>query len=209
MTNYRSVVWLNCLFLLLVLLLIVCAKLLGLSAGELFRQPAFSPSPNSGLLTYTFQLLCSVPFIVCAFTFALLNKIQPRRPENLFILCSALLTGGFLINEIYRIHVHLLISAGIPKLLTSAVYAVILLGYGLTFRKQIKSTPYFPLLISVGLLFFAILVDSLHLSGRGIPKLLEGIPKLFSEINIALYFWYVCYQEVLRSLKASFRSYNE
>lgn len=206
MTNYRSVLWLNCLFFLLVLLLIVLAKLLGLSAGELFRQPAFSESPNSGLLTYTFQILCSVPCIVCAFTFALLNTIRPRRPENLFILCSALLTGGFLINVIYRIHVHLLVNAGIPKLLTISVYALVLFAYGLTFKKQIRSTPYFPLLISVGLLFFAVSVDSLHLGSKGIPKLLEGIPKLFSEINIALYFWYVCYQEVLRSFKAAARS---
>jgi hypothetical protein len=55
----------------------------------------------------------------------------------------------------------------------------------------------------MGLLFFAIAVDSLHLGFDAIASLLEGVPKLFSEINIALYFWYVCYREVLRSLNSA------
>ena len=57
------------------------------------------------------------------------------------------------------------------------------------------------LLSAMGLLFFAIAIDSLKLSGDGLPILLEGVPKLFSELNVALYFCYVCYGEVLRSLK--------
>jgi hypothetical protein len=140
-----------------------------------------------------------VPAIVCAFSFALLKTIQPRRKENLFILCSALLTGGFLLNEIFRIHIILLV-AGVPKLMTILVYAIIAGGYGLAFSSTIKSTPYILLLTGIGLLFFAIAVDSLHLGFDTIASLLEGVPKLFSEINIALYFWYVCYREVLRSL---------
>ncbi|MGB3264804.1 MAG: hypothetical protein WBA89_12725, partial [Microcoleus sp.] len=35
-----------------------------------------------------------------------ISSIQPRPLENRFILFSALLTGGFLINEIYRIHIY-------------------------------------------------------------------------------------------------------
>jgi hypothetical protein len=82
-----------------------------------------------------------VPAIVCAFSFGLLKTIQPRRKENLFILCSALLTGGFLINEIFRIHI-ILLAAGVPKLMTILVYAIIAGGYGLAFISKIKSTPY-------------------------------------------------------------------
>lgn len=201
MKTYRSVFWLNSLSLLLVFALIVYAKLFGSSVGELFLQPPFSPSLDVAFLTHTFQILCSVPPVVCAFSFGLLRTIQPRRQENLFILCSALLTGGFLFNEIYRLHVVLAI-AGFPKLATISVYAIILLGYGLAFSRRIQSTPYFILLTGLGLLFVGITVDSLHLNRGGISSLLEGIPKLFSEINIALYFWHVCFGEVMREAKA-------
>lgn len=201
MKTYRSVLWLNSLSLFLVFALIVYAKFFGSSVEELFRHPPFASSLHVGFLTHTFQILCSVPPVVCAFSFGLLTTIRPRSQENLFILCSALLTGGFLFNEIYRLHIVLAI-AGFPKLATISVYAIILLTYALAFKQRIQATPYFILLIGLGLLFFGITVDSLRLGSGGISSLLEGLPKLFSEINIAFYFWYVCYREVMRSLHA-------
>lgn len=198
MTTYRSFFWFNTISLLLVIALIVSAKFSGLSVALLFLPPFTPNHPNVGFLTRTFQLLCSVPAIICAFSFGLLKTFQPRRKENLFILCSALLTGGFLINEIFRVHI-ILLGAGVPKLMTILVYATGAGLYGLAFRRRLQSTPYILLLTGLGLLFFAITVDSLHLNGEGFPSLLEGVPKLFSELNIALYFWYVCHQEVLHS----------
>lgn len=201
MTTYRSAFWLNTSSFLLVVALIVYTKFFRPSVSSLFLPPAASPYLDVGFLTHTFQILCSVPAIVCAFSFGLLKVIQPRRQENRFILYSALLTLGFLINEIYRIHVILSFS-GIAKPVTILTYAIIVTTYGLTFRGQIQATPYSLLLTGMGLLFFAIAVDSLHLGDRAVPTLLEGIPKLFSEINITLYFWFVCYQEILRAFKS-------
>ncbi len=197
MTTYRSVFWLNILAFLVVIALIIYSKLFGPSVSALFLHPPFSAYFNVALLTHTFQVLCSVPPIVCAFTFGLLRKIEPWSKKHLFILYSALVTGGFLINEIYRIHIILAIS-GIPKLVTVLVYAIVATIYGFTFSKTIKSTPYILLLTGMGLLATGIIVDSLHLGDDSISSLLEGIPKLFSEINISLYFWYVCYLEILR-----------
>lgn len=205
MKTYRSAFWLNSISLLLVFALIVYAKFFGSSVEELFRHPPFASSLDVGFLTNTFQILCSVPPVICAFSFGLLTTFRSRSQENLFILCSALLTGGFLFNEIYRLHIVLAI-AGIPKLVTVSVYAIILLGYAIAFKRRIQTTPYLILLIGLGLLFFGITVDSLKLGSGGIPSLLEGVPKLFSEINIALYFWYVCFKEVMRSLHPSLRS---
>jgi hypothetical protein len=205
MTSYRTVFWLNSLSFLLVVALIVYAKFWGQSAGLLFLPPFFSPDPDVGFLTHTFQLLCAIPAIVCAFSFGLLQRIRPRCQENIFILCSALLTGGFLLNEIFRIHIILLYS-GIPKLITILVYGMIAGVYGLAFKRIIQSTPYLLLLTGIGLLFIAIAVDSLNLSSPTIASLLEGIPKLFSEINIALYYWYVCYQQVLQHKNSELRS---
>jgi len=191
MTISRFVVRLNCLSLFLVLLLILLTHFSGLKVSDLFFHPYFSPNPNVALLTRTFQILCSVPVIVCTFTYGLAQNIQPRHLENRFILFSALLTGGFLLNEIYRIHIYM-IALGIPKLGVSLLYAVVLSSYGWFFRRELQFTPYQILLAGLGLLFFAIGVDSLHLKNKIFSSLLEGVPKLFSEINIAFYYWYVC-----------------
>jgi hypothetical protein len=201
MKTYRSVLWLNSFSLFLVFGLIVYTKFFGSSVEELFRHPPFASSLDVGFLTNTFQILCAVPPVVCAFSFGLTTTIRPRNQENLFILCSALLTGGFLFNEIYRLHVVLAI-AGVPKLVTITVYAIILLAYAIAFNRRIQSTPYLILLSGLGLLFLGITVDSLHLGSGAIFSLLEGLPKLFSEINIAFYFWYVCSREVMRSLNS-------
>jgi hypothetical protein len=174
-----------------VALVIVLTQLSGLKVSDLFFHPYFSPNPNIALLTRTFQILCSVPVIVCTFTYKLAQSIQPRNLENRFILFSALLTGGFLLNEIYRIHIYM-VAVGIPKLGVSLLYAVVLSSYGWFFRRELQFTPYQILLAGLGLLFFAIGVDSLHLKNKIFSSLLEGVPKLFSEINIAFYYWYVC-----------------
>ncbi|OKH52284.1 hypothetical protein NIES2101_14875 [Calothrix sp. HK-06] len=197
MKNYRFIFAINGIFLLLVVLSTVCAKLLNLPTEGLFSPPESPQYPTDGLFTYTFQLLCCIPPVVCAFSFALLKKIRPKNPNNNFILYSALLMLGFLINEKYRIHITL-VYAGIPKLTTITIYALIAFCYGKAFWKIIKSTPYPLLLTSIVLLSIAILIDSLHLTT--ISTFSEGIPKLFSGINAALYFWLICYKEVIYSL---------
>jgi hypothetical protein len=174
-----------------VALLIISTQISGLKVSDLFFNPYFSPNPNVALLTRTFQILCSVPVIVCTFTYKLAQSIQPRTSENRFILFSALLTGGFLLNEIYRIHIYM-VAVGIPKLGVSLLYAVVFSSYGWFFRRELQFTPYQILLAGLALLFFAIGVDSLHLKNKIFSSLLEGVPKLFSEINIAFYYWYVC-----------------
>ena len=191
MTISRFVVRLNCLSFFLVALLIIFTQLSGLKVSDLFFHPYFSPNPNVALLTRTFQILCSVPVIVCTFTYGLAKSIQPRTSENRFILFSAWLTGGFLLNEIYRIHIYI-VAVGISKLGVCLLYAIFLSSYGWFFRRELQSTPYKILLAGLGLLFFAIGVDSLHLKSQILSSLLEGMPKLFSEINIAFYYWYVC-----------------
>jgi hypothetical protein len=191
MTISRFVVRLNCLSFFLVALLIIFTQLSGLKVSDLFFHRYFSPNPNVALLTRTFQILCSVPVIVCTFTYGLAPSIQPRTSENLFILFSGLLTGGFLLNEIYRIHIYM-VAVGISKLGVSLLYAVVFSSYGWFFRRELQCTPYQILLAGLGLLFFAIGVDSQHLKNQIFSSLLEGVPKLFSEINIAFYYWYVC-----------------
>jgi hypothetical protein len=205
MPAYRSAVWFNLVSLFLVTALVIAVALFGSSVGTLFLPPVSPRSLDERLLTHTFQILCAVPAIACAFSWGVLQTLQPNGKKNRFILGSACVTGGFLLNEIFRFHI-LLLQAGIPKLLTCLVYAALFSYYGFVFRRTIRSTPYLLLIFGLSLLFIGIVVDSLHIHGDGFPRLLEGIPKLFSEINIVLYFWLVCHQELVRSLRSGVRS---
>jgi len=195
MPTFLSIIWLNTLSLFLVLILIVLTKISGLEVSDLFFHPSFYRQPNIALLTRTFQLLCCVPVIICAFSYSLLKTFNPGNAANKFLLGSAFLTGGFLLNEIYRIHIYF-VFMGISKLGISLFYAIVLFAYGWYFWRQIKSTPYGLLLVGICLLFFAIAVDAQHLKNKMLGSLLEGIPKLFSEINIVFYYWYICKYQV-------------
>jgi hypothetical protein len=137
--------------------------------------------------------------MMCLFSFGLLSTTQPNRPENQFILGSAIVTGFFVFNEVFRTHVHLG-RAGFPKVTIVIIYAVAAAVYRLNFKREIKSTPYFLLVSGVGLLFLAFFVEALPWKNEAISSLLEGIPKLLSGVNIALYFWFVCKGLILRSL---------
>ncbi|BAY29746.1 hypothetical protein NIES2107_15900 [Nostoc carneum NIES-2107] len=202
MLNHKNIFWFNSLCLLLIIFFIIYNKIFDVSVGGLFLPPPTPLYPGAGLFTHGFQILCSIPPIVCAFSFALLKTIKPNNRYNQFFLYSAILTAGYLVNGIYRLHI-IFLQFGIPKLVTIFCYTIIAILYGLACRRQIKSTPYILLIASLVLLFIAITVDSLHLEGDGTPSLLEGIPKLLSGLNIALYFWFVCYREVLYSLQSA------
>ena len=198
MANYRTVLLFNGLTLLLVGLVTGCLSLFGSSVKGLFLPPCLATYPGAGFFFLGFQMLFYLSVMVCAFTFGLLRIMQPDRPENRFILYSALFTGCFLFNEVFRTHIHLG-RAGFPKVTIVIFYAVLAIAYGLAFRRQIRSTPY-PLLVSgVGLLFVAFFAEALPVKHEIISSLLEGIPKLLSGTNIALYFWFVCQGLIVRS----------
>jgi hypothetical protein len=147
-------------------------------------------------------MLFYLAVMVCIFTWGLLKIVQPDRPENRFILYSALFVGCFLFNEVFRTHVHLG-RAGFPKVTIVIFYAALAIAYGLSFRRQIKLSPYPLLLGGVGLLFLAFFAEALPVQNEIVASLLEGVPKLLSGVNIALYFWFLCQGLVVRSLNFS------
>ncbi|MBD2498356.1 hypothetical protein [Nostoc sp. FACHB-280] len=143
---------LNSFCLLLIIAFIIYNKIFDISVGGLFLPPAAPPYFGAGMFTLGFQILCSIPPIICAFSFTLLKTLKPNNISNQFLLYSAILTAGYLLNEIYRLHI-IFLQFGIPKLVTIFCYAIISSLYGLAFRRQIKSTPYIILIASLVLLF--------------------------------------------------------
>lgn len=179
----------------LTLLIMLYAKRFEPSVTGLFMPPATPPYPTAGFLTHTFQLLCCIPPVICGFTFSFLRQIYPQNKKLNFLFGSTLITSAFLMNEIYRIHI-IFLYFSIPKTITVKVYAIIMLIYFLIFWEELKQTPYYIIMISVILLGLAIIADSLFLRGVIYNPLIEGLPKLFSGLNYALYFWLIGYQEL-------------
>lgn len=203
--TYHTTLWLNGLFLLIILALVLYAKAAGLSAKELFLHPETYPHITVASLTHLFQLLCVVPPTVCLFTYSLLRADRSQFPDlQRFLLYSTIITGGFLLNEIYRIHIHLSLS-GIGKPIVICFYAIVLALYIISFRKQLRLTPYPILLVGLAILFVGIGIDALHLRNQGITNFLEGIPKVLSQVNVAFYFWCVC-QQAIRKMQGALSS---
>ncbi|MGK7958260.1 MAG: hypothetical protein AB4063_23835 [Crocosphaera sp.] len=194
----------NLVSLFLLILIIISAQKIELSIDGLFMPPATPPYPTAGFLTHTFEILCSIPPVVCGFTFVILRRINPNNRQNFFLLASTILTAGFFFNEIYRIHIILQYFA-IPKPMTIKVYGVILLLYLLLFWKQIKSTHCGIIGTAFFLMTLAVLIDSFYNYFPIQSLLIEGIPKLLGIINFTLYFCLVCYQTVLNTLQERYQ----
>ena len=197
MNMSRYVFWVNCFAFALVIVVTAYAKFFTYSVGSVFDPPQYSSYFTVSLLTNVFQILCTIPFVLCTFSWALL-RVKSRNKKTTFFFASAILTGSFVLVEFFRLHVHLE-KIGIPKIVTAAFFAIVAIGYGVKFWRVMLPTPYFLLLTSMGLMFIVVIVDSLKLPGDGIPSLLEGVPKLFTAINVVLYYWEVCFQAVLTS----------
>jgi uncharacterized membrane protein YcaP (DUF421 family) len=86
--------------------------------------------------------------------------------------------------------------------LTISVYALAILIYGLAFWRRIIKTYYQILIIALALLTLAIAIDFLQIKNQGFASLSEGIPKLLSAVNLAGYFWDVCFQEISAQIKS-------
>lgn len=207
MSPYRTAFWLNALLFLLLLILIGAAKLEGASAKELFLHPLVYPHISTSALTRLFQILCAVPPTLCFFTYSLLPGKTIGSIEKRFIICSALITSGFLINEIYRIHIYLSII-GFHKSLTILTCAIALSLYVIGFRRQLRLTPYPLLLASLVLLWFGISIDLRHIPNSDLSDFLEGIPKLLSQVHLSLYFWCTCQQILQRAAKLTALNQN-
>lgn len=202
----RSILLLNGLTLLLFFAFAIYAKVFASEKGggfvfsALFDQPPPDPRLNIGFLTKVTQVLWGLPAIICAFSFSLLRSITFKRKADWFILCSALLTLALLIDDHFRVGTILHSYAGVPKVLTYSVYGIATLTYGTFFWRRLLVTPYVLLLIAGVLFAISVGTDLLPLKGVGTPVMLEDGTQLLGQLNISLYFWQVCRQEIMRSL---------
>ncbi|MBW4488636.1 MAG: hypothetical protein KME12_12685 [Trichocoleus desertorum ATA4-8-CV12] len=201
----RSVLWINGLTLILFLVLLTHAKVWGSpqEIGFLFHKADPTKQPHLGFLTLISNVLWGLPVAYCAFSLGLIKRIHPQGQLDPFLLISATGISVILIDEVYRITISLVTWFGVSKVLIASLYGLAALGYIFSFRRRIYSTPYALLLAAIGLVVLSRVVDLLGIAAPGAPArmLLEDGSKLLGLVNLALYWWLVCQQEVLRSLQ--------
>ena len=192
----------NSISILLLIWVILYAQKFAPPVDGLFIPPATPRYPTAGILTHTFEVLCSIPPVICGFTLVIIRRIHPNNSNNFFLLGSTILTTGLFFNEIYRIHI-ILQYFEIPKLTTIRVYGVVLILYLLLFWKILRNTNYGILLTASLLIITAVLIDSFSSYFPMNSFLIEGVPKLLGMMNFTLYFCLVCYQTILNSYFAA------
>jgi len=169
---------------------------------RLFSDPFNFWFPYEGILTGVSEILWCVAVTTCAFTFGVLRQNKSRSRAESFLFFSALLLGVFFLDDRFRMTL-ILSGLGVSKKLIYLCYASGIIVYAVKFWRFIITTSYLPLI--AGFILFAIsrFEDILPAQSEGVHAMLEDGTKLLALINLALYFWHLCHQEILRNLQES------
>lgn len=167
---------------------------------RLFSDPFNFWFPYEGILTGVSEVLWCIPVTICAFTFGVLRQKDPRSRSAIFLFLSALLLGVFFLDDRFRMTL-ILSRLGISKKLIYLCYGSAVFLYGLKFWRYIKTTPYLPLVAAFLLFAISRFEDMLNLPNQGVHAMLEDGTKLLAVLNLTMYFWHVCHQEVWQHLQ--------
>lgn len=192
----------NTLTVLILAVLSVYAKVNNQGDGveRLFSDPFNFWFPYEGILTGVSEVLWCIPVAICAFTFGVLRQKEPQSRSAIFLFFSALLLGVFFLDDRFRMTL-ILSRLGISKKLIYLCYGSAIFLYGLKFRRYIKTTPYLPLVVAFVLFAISRFEDILALPSLGAHAMLEDGTKLLALLNLAMYFWHICHQELRRHLQ--------
>ncbi|ASC70494.1 hypothetical protein XM38_014330 [Halomicronema hongdechloris C2206] len=179
----------------------------GHSVGTLFADFFTDTYPLYGFFTNVSEVLWCIALTICSFTYAILASLS-REAYLLkrFSFFSSLLLGLFVLDDIFRLTLILKVFIGIPKLVSYLIYGFLLVGYSISFRKFLLSTPYLLLLFSALLLVMSGISDLLPIPGKGTPAMLEDGTKLLAVLNICIFFWTVCLASIRRKLTSNGQS---
>ncbi|MEG3918747.1 hypothetical protein QUA07_06315 [Microcoleus sp. T3_A4] len=167
---------------------------------RLFSDPFNFWFPYEGILTGVSEVLWCTPVAICAFTFGVLRQKEPRSRSGMFLFFSALLLGVFFLDDRFRMTL-MLSGLGISIKLIYFCYGSAVFLYGVKFWRYIKTTPYLPLVAAFLLFAISRFEDIFESQSLGLHAMLEDGTKLLALLNLSLYFWHVCHQEIGRHLR--------
>lgn len=197
--------WLNSLTIIALGCLSIYAKSQNKGEGieNLFSDPFSIRTFYFGWFTGISEILWGIAIAVCLFTTFLLPKTDFRAKN--FFLVSALLMTLLYFDDRFRLTLILVVFFGAyikVKAIVYSIYGSLLILYGWKFRRTIRKTPYFPLLVAGCLFAFSSVVDITPMTSRATHAMLEDGTKLIGLLNLTLYFWYVGYAEIKQYMKS-------
>ena len=196
-------IWLNALTIAVLGVLSIYAKAKSKGAGieSLFSDPFYFGIFYLGWLTSVSEIMWCTAIAISLFTAILLPAAQSR--FRVFLFASAVVMILLFLDDRFRLTLILCAFFGTCKVVKSTVYllyGLVLISYAWLFRHTIKKTPYIPLLVSFCLFGFSSAIDIAPIHGRGIHAMLEDGTKLIGLINLTIYFWWICQQEIKKNL---------
>lgn len=196
-------IWLNILTVVILSFLSIYAKIKSKGEGieSLFSDPFEQGIFYSGWFTGISEILWCAAIAISLFTAALLPKSS--RQFKVFLVASALVMSLLYYDDRFRFTLILCNFFGtckIVKLTVYFIYGLVLVSYAWIFRQTIRQTPYIPLLFAFFLFGFSSAIDIKPIGGRGIHAMLEDGTKLIGLINLTIYFWCICQQEVKKNI---------
>lgn len=196
-------IWLNAVVIVILSLLSIYAKIRSKGAGieNLFSDPFYVGVFYLGWFTSISEIMWCCAIAVCIFT-ALLLPAANRRFQ-LFLFASSLVMLLLFFDDRFRLTLILCAFFGtcqVVKLSVYSLYGLLLISYAWIFRYTIRQTPYIPLLASFFLFGFSSAIDITPISSTGIHAMLEDGTKLVGLINLTIYFWWICHQEIKQNL---------
>jgi hypothetical protein len=138
---------------------------------------------------------------LCLFASFLLSK--SNRSFQVFLWGSALVMLLLFFDDRFRLTLLLCAFFGackVVKLSVYSIYGLLIISYALVFGRTIRQTPYLPLLLAFFLFGFSSAIDIAPIGGRGIRAMLEDGTKLIGLINLTIYFWWICQQEIQKNI---------
>ncbi|MEY2831913.1 MAG: hypothetical protein RLZZ574_1171 [Cyanobacteriota bacterium] len=197
-------IWSNALTIVFLSLLSIYAKIKSKGSGieNLFSDPFYFNIFYEGWLTSISETLWCTAISICLFTSVLLPKSY--RPFQVFLWGSAMVMLLLYFDDRFRFTLLLCAFFGackVVKLSVYSIYGLLLISYAFVFRRTIRQTPYIPLLVSFFLFGFSSAIDIAPIGGRGIHAMLEDGTKLIGLINLTIYFWWICQQEIKKEIK--------
>jgi len=206
--HFKSIpilIWLNILTVIILSILSIYAKVKSKGAGieSLYSDPFDNEIFYLGWLTSVSEIMWCTAIAICLFTALLLPRLNRR--FGIFLYASASVMLLLFLDDRFRMTLILCVFFGTCKVVKISVYGlygVILISYAWLFRHTIKKTPYVPLLVSFFLFGFSSAIDIVPINGRGINVMLEDGTKLIGLINLTIYFWWICQQEIKQNLVA-------
>jgi hypothetical protein len=204
--HFRTIpvlIWLNIITIVILSILSIYARVKSKGSGieNLFGDPFDIGIFYLGWFTSISEIMWCTAIAICLFSAFLLP--QPSRRFQIFLFASALVMLLLYSDDRFRLTLILCVFFGACQVVKFGVYSFygsLLIAYAWMFRRTIRKTPYIPLLISFCLFGFSSAIDITPISSRGIHAMLEDGTKLIGLINLTIYFWWICQQEIKKSL---------